>query len=75
MSFPALSMLAEMFVPRVERANAKDVKNAAARLSHLSISLSGSQRTSPWSVRPALDGDANEAVYAKSCGRRAQVHY
>ena len=47
MSFPALSELAEMFVPSVERTNEKDVKKAAARLSHLSISLSGSQRISP----------------------------
>ena len=37
MSFPALSVLAEMFVSRVERANAKDVKSVAARLPHLSI--------------------------------------
>ena len=33
MSFPALSELAEIFVPSVLRINVKDVKKAAARLS------------------------------------------
>ena len=45
MSFPALKELAETFVPNVPRANANDVKKAAARLSQWSISSSGSQRT------------------------------
>jgi hypothetical protein len=47
MSFPALSELAETFVPSVPRVNAKDVKKAAARLSQRSMSLSGSQITWP----------------------------
>ena len=38
MSLPAQRLLAEMFVPSVVRTNAKEAKNAAARLSHLSIS-------------------------------------
>jgi hypothetical protein len=54
MSFPALSELAEIFVPSMERRNAKDAKNAPARLSHLSMSLSGSQIISPYRVIPAL---------------------
>ena len=53
-SLPAHNEFAETFVPIVARQNANDAKNAAARLSHLSISLSGSQRTSPYKVEPAL---------------------
>ena len=37
-SLPAQRLLAEMFVPSVVRTNAKEAKNAAARLSHLSMS-------------------------------------
>jgi hypothetical protein len=54
MSLPALKELAETFVPSVERTKAKDAKKAAARLSHLSMSLSGSQRTWPYRIMPAL---------------------
>lgn len=46
-SFPAESELALMFVPMVLSRNAKEVKNAAARLSQRSIRSMGSQRTSP----------------------------
>lgn len=37
MSFAALKLLADMLVPRVLSMKVKDAKNAAARLSHLSI--------------------------------------
>ena len=53
-SFPALSEFALIFVPTVVRANAKEAKKAAARLSHLSMRSKGSQSTSPYSWIPAL---------------------
>lgn len=54
MSFPAPREFALMFVPIVVRANANEAKNAAARLSHLSMSSKGFQRTSPYNWTPAL---------------------
>ena len=47
MSFAADSEFAEMFVPSVARTKENDAKNAAARLSQLSMRRSGSQKTSP----------------------------
>ena len=53
-SFPAHKEFAEMFVPIVARQKEKEAKKAAARLSHLSISLRGSQSISPYSAEPAF---------------------
>lgn len=53
MSFPALTLFPETFVPSVASINEKEAKKAAARLSHLSTRLSGSQRTSPYIFSPA----------------------
>ncbi len=47
MSLAAERELAEMLQPRVASINAKEAKKAAARLSHLLMRVSGSQRTSP----------------------------
>lgn len=47
MSFAALKLLAEIFAPNVAIINAKEAKNEAARLSHLSMRCRGSQRISP----------------------------
>ena len=44
-SLPAQRLLAEMFVPSVVRTNAKEAKNAAARLSHWLILQRYKQRT------------------------------
>ena len=46
-SFPALKVFVEIFAPIAARQKEKAAKKAAARLSHLSISLRGSQRISP----------------------------
>ena len=53
MSFAAESELAEMFVPSVASTKEKDAKNAAARLSHSLMSVSGSQSTLPYRTMPA----------------------
>ena len=53
MSLAALRLLAEMFVPMVARMKLNEAKKAAARLSHLSMRRSGSQRISPYSTSPA----------------------
>ncbi len=50
MSLAALRLLAEMFVPMVARMKLNDAKKAAARLSHLSMRRSGSQRISPYKL-------------------------
>ena len=47
MSFAALRLFAEMFVPIVAMKKLNAAKNAAARLSHLSIRLRGFQSVSP----------------------------
>lgn len=47
MSLPAHNEFAETFVPTVARQNANAAKNAAALLSHWSISFKGSQITLP----------------------------
>lgn len=52
-SFAADSEFAEMFVPSVVSMNAALAKNAAARLSHSLMSVSGSQSTFPYSTDPA----------------------
>lgn len=53
MSFAADNELADIFVPSVASMNEKEAKNAAARLSQRSMSLRGSQSTSPYIVIPA----------------------
>ena len=54
MSFPAHRELAEMFVPKVASEKANDAKNAAARLSQLSMRRSGSQNMPLYRTAPAL---------------------
>ena len=46
-SFPAPTEFADTFVPIAARAKENDMKKAAGRLSHLSMRVSGSQRTAP----------------------------
>lgn len=53
MSLAALRLFAEMFVPRVARAKLKEQKKAAARLSHIFMSVVGSHRVFPYKVSPA----------------------
>jgi hypothetical protein len=52
-SFPALSELAEMFVPRVARAKENDAKKAAGRFVHWSIRCVGSHKVAPYRDWPA----------------------
>jgi hypothetical protein len=71
-SLPALSKLAEMFVPSVARANEKATKNAAGRFVQRSMRCIGSQRVTPYSDWPAaVTASPTKAVRVKTMGMMA----